>query len=312
MTGVDVEVSNNRTGGNSSLRVKDSFSDDVTKYQFEGNGDANVLNFIQFHSINDDFFIDGVKKTSLEKIEKDDFSMLATLSFASVKYENGSNISLHEEEVLTDTLFNIEEYIPARNSFKRLPETFEKVAIRFNQDFTLTKDLNKKVHFYRDRQLVFSKNVNEVRKQGFNLIILEGQSLDKGRYEILIEAGFLEVPANRSNANEVNIDWGFYIYPETHLSLNIELIQEKREKSGGLNSIVVGHNHTYNAPNAYEDFIRELYWEVDYGNGYFTYEKAKQRTEIKLQLGSNNIRLKGVSNEGRIVYSNTLQYTKDS
>lgn len=277
-----------------------------------GNGDANVLNFIQFHSINDDFFIDGVKKTALEKIEKDDFSMSATLEFASVKNEDGLNIILHEEEILMDTLFSVEEYTPAHRSFKRLPETYDKVAVRFNQNFTLTKDLSKKVHFYRDGQLFFSKNANEVRKQGFSLIILEGQSLDKGGYEIIIEAGFLEVPAANSNENETNIGWVFYVYPETHLSLNIELIGEKREGSGGLNSIIVSHNHTYNAPNAYEDFIRELYWEVDYGNGYFTYEKAGRRTEVKLQWGNNNVRLRGVSNEGRIIYSNILQYTKDS
>lgn len=96
---VEVEVSNNRTAGNSTLRVKDSYVDEMVKYQFLTEGDFNALNFINAHAVNDYFFIDGTQRTCIEKMEQDDFAMSGIMKFANVKDENGINISLNEEEI---------------------------------------------------------------------------------------------------------------------------------------------------------------------------------------------------------------------
>lgn len=96
MNNVDVDISNTRVGGHSTLRLRDTFIDETTTYQFEADGDSNVLDFVQVHSANDYFFIDGVQKICIEKLEKDEFSMYGTMTFANVKDHNGLNILFDE------------------------------------------------------------------------------------------------------------------------------------------------------------------------------------------------------------------------
>ena len=79
--------------------MKDSYIDEMVKYQFLTEGDFNALNFINAHAVNDYFFIDGTQRTCIEKMEQDDFAMSGIMKFANVKDENGINISLNEAEI---------------------------------------------------------------------------------------------------------------------------------------------------------------------------------------------------------------------
>lgn len=309
---VDAEISNNRVGGNSSLRVKDSYTDEVVKYEIDANGDPNILNFIQANISNDYFFIDGVQKTCLEKLERDDFSMLGTIEFANVKDDRGVNIPFEDVFSFTDIYLRPIEHTPNRHESKRLPETFNEISIKFNQDFTLTSNINKRINIYKDRALFLSKRVNEVVKDGFTLKILQNQQLVKGAYSVVIDKDFL-TPVSRSSAwNDENYAWNFNVLQESPLSLDITWLEGNttENKSGELNVIEVQHSHNMLLVNTENDFIKDLYWELDYGNGFFTYEEARRVFEVRLKTGQTKVRLKGISHEGKIIYSNTLQYIK--
>ena len=102
MTDVDVEVNNSRTGGNSTLRTRETYIDELVSYQFIARGDANILNFLQVHVTNNQFFIDGTQRTCVDKIERDEFSISGKLKFTNIKDKNGLNIQLDYNEVLQD------------------------------------------------------------------------------------------------------------------------------------------------------------------------------------------------------------------
>lgn len=92
MSYIDADVSTTRVGGNSSLRIKDTHIDEIETYIFDTNGDPNILNFIQVHCVNDYFFIDGVQKVCVDKIDQDEFAMSGKMNFANVKDDNGLNV----------------------------------------------------------------------------------------------------------------------------------------------------------------------------------------------------------------------------
>ena len=98
-TSIDIDISNSRIGGNSTLRARESYLDEVVHYQFKANGDANILNFIQVHATNNYFFIDGTQRTCIDKIDKDDFSMFGKIGFTNIKDSNGLNILLNEDDI---------------------------------------------------------------------------------------------------------------------------------------------------------------------------------------------------------------------
>lgn len=99
MNSIDVEVANNRISGNSTLRVKDSFIDEIVRYEILAEGDFNVLNFVNVHSVNDYLFIDGIQRTCIEKMEQDDFAMSGTIKLANVRNEAGGNILFDESAI---------------------------------------------------------------------------------------------------------------------------------------------------------------------------------------------------------------------
>lgn len=99
---VDSDPSTSRTGGNSTLTINEAYLDEIVTYEFISNGDCNIISFIQTHSTNNDFYIDGTKRTLTEKIDAEEFGMLGTMKFTNVKDARGLNIILNEEEILRD------------------------------------------------------------------------------------------------------------------------------------------------------------------------------------------------------------------
>ena len=104
ITDIDADITTSRTGGNSTLKIRETFLDEIVQYQVIAKGDANLLNFLQVHVTNNHFYIDETQRTCVEKIDRGEFSMNGTLKFTNVKDENGMNISVNYSDLIIDTL----------------------------------------------------------------------------------------------------------------------------------------------------------------------------------------------------------------
>ena len=100
LNSVEAEINNARTGGNSTLKTRETYIDELTEYEFIAGGDSNVLNFIQVHVTNDEFYIDETKRTSIDKIDRDEFSISGKIKLTNVKDKNGFNIPLNPEIII--------------------------------------------------------------------------------------------------------------------------------------------------------------------------------------------------------------------
>lgn len=100
MTSVEADILNGRIGGNSTLKTKETYIDEVVEYQFLSKGDANILNFLQVHVTNNNFYIDGTQRTCLDKMDRDEFSTRGKLRFTNVKDREGFNIALEYDSIL--------------------------------------------------------------------------------------------------------------------------------------------------------------------------------------------------------------------
>lgn len=99
---VDAEISNYRAGGNSTLKSKESHLDEIVSYEFLTHGDANILAFLQVHSTNTEFYIDGTKRTLTEKITVDDLGVNGVVNFTNQKDIIGTNMLLNEDGIFDD------------------------------------------------------------------------------------------------------------------------------------------------------------------------------------------------------------------
>lgn len=104
---VDVDLNTTRSGGISNLRNRDSYIDEIVSYEFESDGNGNILNFIQVHAANNLFFIDGTQRTMKDKMDRSDFAMSGILKFTNQKDKNGLNIMIDEDEIFKDVMLNV-------------------------------------------------------------------------------------------------------------------------------------------------------------------------------------------------------------
>lgn len=104
MTDVDTDLSTSRTGANSSLKVREAYLDEVVQYEVVARGDANLLNFLQVHVANNQFFIDGTQRTCIEKIDRSEFAMSGKLKFVNVKDSEGLNIVKDFDDMFSDVM----------------------------------------------------------------------------------------------------------------------------------------------------------------------------------------------------------------
>lgn len=89
---VQAEITTERTNGNNSLKIKDSFIYDVVSYEVVSKGDPNILNFLQAHLTNNEFYIDGTKRVPIEKVDYDDLAITGKFKVANVKTAEGLNV----------------------------------------------------------------------------------------------------------------------------------------------------------------------------------------------------------------------------
>lgn len=104
---VDAEISNARIGGNNSLKTRETYIDEIVSYEFLSEGDANILAFIQVHVTNNHFFIDGTKRTAVDKLDADEFAMSGRMRFANVKNPDGFNVTFDDEQIFDDVLRSV-------------------------------------------------------------------------------------------------------------------------------------------------------------------------------------------------------------
>ena len=86
------------------MKIRETFLDEIVQYQVISKGDANLLNFLQVHVTNNNFYIDETQRTCVEKIDRSEFSMNGTLKFTNVKDENGMNISVNYSDLIIDSI----------------------------------------------------------------------------------------------------------------------------------------------------------------------------------------------------------------
>lgn len=101
---VDEDVSISRGGKQASSMITGAWLEENVKYEFEIQGDNNILSFLTVHSTNNDLYIDGTKRTRKEKPEYEEFSPTVTMKFSNQKDENGMNIFLDESKIFEDVM----------------------------------------------------------------------------------------------------------------------------------------------------------------------------------------------------------------
>lgn len=102
--GTDEEVDTGQANELEKSVINDAWIEETVSYEFVIEGDDNILTFISVHSLNNDFYIDGTKRTRKEKPEIGDLSSSVTFKFSNQKDENGLNILLNEKEIFSDVL----------------------------------------------------------------------------------------------------------------------------------------------------------------------------------------------------------------
>ncbi|MBG0514103.1 hypothetical protein [Elizabethkingia meningoseptica] len=126
---VDVDLNTTRSGGISNLRNRDSYIDEIVSYEFESDGNGNILNFIKVHAANNLFFIDGTQRTMKDKMDRSDFAMSGILKFTNQKDKNGLNITINEDDIFKDVFL----YVIADNDNRPI-EFKDNVLIQVNNE----------------------------------------------------------------------------------------------------------------------------------------------------------------------------------
>lgn len=104
---IDSEYKTSRTGTGKTLEIQDSFIDEVSTLNFLGEGDCNVINFILFSVLNNEFYINGTKRTIKDKPEVDDLMIVGKMKFAYNKDKNGMYIQVNESDIFSDAFVTV-------------------------------------------------------------------------------------------------------------------------------------------------------------------------------------------------------------
>ena len=99
---IDEEVNSGRSGNLGSTLISSAWTEENVSYKIRAEGDNNILTFIAVHSVNQDLYIDGTKRTRKEKPETSDFTNEITMKFSNVKDNDGLNIIFDEDTAFSD------------------------------------------------------------------------------------------------------------------------------------------------------------------------------------------------------------------
>lgn len=99
---IDEDVKTDKDGDSGSTVPLSAWQEEIVQYEVLSKGDNNILSFLAVHSANEEFYIDGTKRTRKEKPEIGEFSSSIKIKFSNQKDENGLNITLDEDEIFGD------------------------------------------------------------------------------------------------------------------------------------------------------------------------------------------------------------------
>lgn len=99
---IDAEYNVVRTGFQNTPEIEDSWIDEVSTISFIAEGDCNVMNFILFSTLNNEFYLNGTRRTIKEKPEVDEFMMIGKMKFAYNKDKNGMYVPVDEDTIFSD------------------------------------------------------------------------------------------------------------------------------------------------------------------------------------------------------------------
>ncbi len=328
----EVDVNNARIGGNSTLKVRETSIDESVTYEFQAEGDANVLAFIQVHSTNNEFYIDNTKRTSLAKLDPDEFAMNGRMKFTNVKDKNGYNIILDEDGVFDDVYFIYSDEIIYNYTYSHEPENdtnsgewflanllfnnyFNAFGIVYNCDLKvqiesvpvkgfLAHNTTKQIFAPNDVISYCEKDNLVYYPNGFNNNLgVSGNFSETFSYKIIDQDGRIgrltthTLVMTDSATEPIDISVSILWNDDT-----------SAPKTGTLGNVIVKLGSLIFDP---ADPVVTQQWEVWNGTEWVFYaDKTADSQTIALPYEFNQIRLKVVSQYSVTAYSNVLSYTK--
>lgn len=335
LNSVEADINNARTGGISTLKTRETYLDETTDYEFISRGDSNILNFIQVHVTNNQFFVDGTKRTSIEKIDRDEFSISGNVKFTNVKDKFGYNIFIDEEDLLADIYESIyADNISYNFTYDHTPENTPNEGNWFltnllynnyhnpfgiNYDCALQFKLtsvpvkgflanNTTFQIYSVGDVISYCDKDELvyYPNGFNNDLgVVGNFVENFSYKIIDQGGRIgRLITHTLTLTDIAA-------PAIDLSASINWFDDtSAPKSGNVSTIDVKVVSIVYDPL---DPIVQQGWELfDGTNWNFWKTKISDTETLNINLVENKIRLMVQSQYGEIAYSNILTYTKSS
>ena len=313
MFSADVDVKNSRVGNSASLITSETYTDEVLSYEFAINGDANILTFIQVNAVNSEFYIDGTRRTALEKIDVDDFAMVGKMNFVNVKDINGLNVTINEDDIFSDLNLEIIQLTPIDDYIDQANLYDGSVSAIFNSDVYSTGDLSKKMRLFKDGVEVLSKNFNELTILGNEVYLSYATtSLEHGNYYVIIDGGmFKNSLGGEFDGIANNTDWNFTLLETITPSVTISWSDNTtNDLSGILDTETIKILNTVTSPSNPIVFYA---WEQSNDNINFTQFAINNSDKtVSLVPNDNYFRLKATLQNEVDIYSNVLKYTRKS
>ncbi|MCZ2084797.1 MAG: hypothetical protein LC112_11045 [Flavobacteriales bacterium] len=335
LNSVEAEINNARTGGISTLKTRETYIDEITDYEFVSRGDSNVLNFVQVHVTNNQFFVDGTKRTSIDKIDRDEFSISGKVKLTNVKDKLGYNIFIDETELFVDIYDSIyADPINYNFAYSHTPEDTPNegnwfltnllynnyhnpfgiiydCALQFKITSVPVKGFlanNTTFQIYSVDDIISYCDKDELvyYPNGFNNDLgVSGNYVETFSYKIVDQGGRI----GRLITHTINMT--DIAAPSIDISASISWIDDSSApKSGNSGNEIVKLVSLVSDP--LDPIITQEWQTFDGTNWNFYKTKTTDNETFELTLIENKIRLKVISQFGEVTYSNNLIYTKQS
>lgn len=314
---IETDASNSRTGNNSSLRPKEAYHDEVTPYEFMANGDSNILGFLQTHVTNNEFYIDGTLRTSLNKLEADEFNAFGKIDFVNVKDSLGQNITINENDIFSDIYLKIIEFTPVKGYTDAHDLYSGLIKFRFNSDVYSVGDITKAVYLYRVESgatdsIFIGKGFSDFTVDG-DTVIFNVESLPPGEFYMIIDNNlFKNSLGDVFNGINSKTEWTFTM-TDLHITPEISISWEdgtNTDLSGILTNITLKIESEISSPS---NPIIGYSWESSTdGISYTQFGIGNSNKTVSLNPGDNFYRIKVTLQDMTEVYSNILKYTRES
>ena len=309
---IEAEVNNNRIGGNASLSLKDTYLDELETFEIDSHGDSNILNWLSVMATNNEFYINNIQKTLVEKVDYGEESMYGSITVSTKKDKDGYNIIKKDEELLS-TLNPQLTSIPINDTtFDISTSLNSEISLHFNE---IVKGNNKTIYIYEKGVLKAQKTFlnTDVGKD----FILNHKTDLSGSFDFVEGNYSILIPSN----SFVN-DWGFgnkettidFTVTDVSILPTANLKWEDNtttDKSGSLLSIKMKYTDLISGGHNTSIINKELRHYLG-GILQSNLTEVSENTNYQFNLlnGENTFKLSLQNNLGVSNTSNTLKYTK--